>query len=285
MLVFLRSALCLSMVSLIGLGSALGQALSQMGQQSGLHRSYSLASIGKAPASDSRLRFLTWTYKDGTDWMTSWTWKRAARVGISAAVLAPMIRLDERLSKNQEKSTGEFGEFLESANVLGGPTAIFLPASVFGLSLISNDTKFQDAAFTSLQAPVYAYLLGSLSKRVLVGRRRPYEDRGAYQFEFLSNRNSSFPSGHATTAWSIVTPWMVYYPGWKTAGLGILATGTAVTRLQRRQHWLTDVIAGSALGFSTWYWLSRKHQGRLPRFASGLTPLITPSGFAVVARF
>jgi len=207
------------------------------------------------------MRFVRWTVQDPADWIRTSSWKRAGRFGLSLAVLVPMSRLDERLLSGREKAEGRYGEILEIANEFGGPNAIWFPVTIFGASLFTTDTKFQDAAFTSMQSPVYAYFLTALSKRAIVGRRRPYEEMGAYEFEFLSNRNSSFPSGHATTAWAIVTPWMVYYDGPASKVLGVFAAGTAISRMQRQQHWLTDVVAGSALGFATGYWLAKRHMG------------------------
>ena len=67
-------------------------------------------------------------------------------------------------------------------------------------------------------------------------------------------------------------PYIVYYPGPVTFAMGVLATGTAITRLQRQQHWVTDVLAGSMLGGSMGYWLAKKHQGKLPNFGLDIAP-------------
>lgn len=236
-------------------------------------------------AQDGPERFLEWTVGDARDWATSMSWERGAKVGVTLALIAPISLLDEHILERQRTTETTSGEFLEFANYMGGPEAKFVAMGAFGLSMLTPSRKLQDATFTSLQSMVYAYALGSVSKRVLVGRSRPYEDKGAFDFELLSNRNTSFPSGHATTAWALTMPYIVYYPGPVTFGLGVLATGTALARLKRQQHWVTDVLAGSFLGGATGYWLSKKHLGELPRFAENIETRVAPTGFSVVARF
>jgi len=238
-----------------------------------------LACISSLPVSaqDGPERFLEWTVHDARDWGTSWSWERGLKVGTTLAILAPMTLLDEHISEKQRTKETPSGEFLEFANYLGGPEAKYVALGAFGASLLTPSSKLQDATFTSLQSVAYAYILGSLSKRALVGRSRPYEEEGAFQFELFSNRNSSFPSGHATTAWALVMPYIVYYPGPVSFGLGVLATGTAIARLQRQQHWITDILAGSMLGGSMGYWLAKKHQGKLERFSMD----VGPGGFSL----
>ncbi|MDA0378753.1 MAG: phosphatase PAP2 family protein [Bacteroidetes bacterium] len=226
-------------------------------------------------------RFLDWTIHDAKDWATSWSGERALKVGLTVGVLIPMSLVDEDILEKQRTTETPSGEFLEFANYLGGPEAKYVALGTFGATLLTRSRRLQDASFTSLQSVAYAYTIGSVSKRVLVGRSRPYQEKGAFDFHPFSNNNTSFPSGHATTAWALVMPWIVYYPNPLTFGLGVLATGTAISRLKRQQHWVTDVIAGSFLGGSMGYWLARKHQGRLPRFAQDVRANLGPTGFEV----
>lgn len=222
---------------------------------------------------------------DGRDWAISWSKERALKTGIVVGALVPMSLLDEQILERQRNTETPSGEFLEVANYLGGPEAKYVAIGVFGATMLTRSERLQDAAFTSLQSMVYAYALGSVSKRVLVGRSRPYQEKGAFDFHPFSNNNTSFPSGHATTAWALVTPWMVYYPGPITFGLGVLASGTAISHLKRQQHWVTDVVAGSFLGGTMGYWLARKHQGRLPRFAQDIRANLGPNQFAISWTF
>jgi len=124
---------------------------------------------------------------------------------------------------------------------------------------MQSDERFQDAAFTSLEAVILSNLATGALKAVF-GRARPFQNQGSDVFEPFSG-NTSFPSGHATTAFSFITPWIVYYPGPVTYAAAGLAGGTALARLSLRFHWPSDVVAGAAIGSLTGIWLSRRHLG------------------------
>lgn len=59
----------------------------------------------------------------------------------------------------------------------------------------------------------------------------------------------SFPSGHTTSAFSSV-PVIWRHLGWQAGvGAGLLATSTALGRMEENNHYLSDVIFGAAIGF------------------------------------
>jgi membrane-associated phospholipid phosphatase len=135
-----------------------------------------------------------------------------------------------------------------------------LPASlgILSLSMLSDNQHFQDAAFTSLESIIITGFIVNTLKFV-TGRFRPCEGRGAYQYQPFSG-NESFPSGHASTAFAFLTPWIFYYPNYFTYSLFIITTGTAIARCAKDMHWGSDVITGSLIGFGIGYILSRWHQ-------------------------
>jgi len=57
----------------------------------------------------------------------------------------------------------------------------------------------------------------------------------------------SFPSGHAMTAFTVASALSWYFPG--HPGLWIAAGGVAVSRVLTGQHFVSDVIAGSFMGW------------------------------------
>ncbi|MFQ5572474.1 MAG: phosphatase PAP2 family protein, partial [Rhodothermales bacterium] len=213
----------------------------------------------QAQPSQSRSRFLRWAYQDAVHLVQDAHGRTPLYLLGASAVLVPVSLLDTRIDHEVGSVDGTFGEFLDFTNVLGGPDMNLPVVALFAVSLTTNDTRFQDAAFTSLQSMVYAGMI-SYGVKYTLGRFRPEDHDGAYRFEPFSGR-SSFPSGHTTTAFAVITPWVLYYPHPITYGLFALSTGTALTRIVREKHWATDVLAGGALGFMTAYWLTRKHQG------------------------
>ena len=136
--------------------------------------------------------------------------------------------------------------------------ALPLSAGVFGTSLMTNNTRFQDAAFTSLQSLLMANLTVNAGKFIFA-RERPAHNEGPYDLDFLETGATSFPSGHTATAFALVTPWLVYYPGPITYTLMAIPVGTAIARVAKGRHWLSDVTAGAGIGLAMGYYLSKKH--------------------------
>lgn len=62
----------------------------------------------------------------------------------------------------------------------------------------------------------------------------------------------SFPSGHSITAFAVATPMFLHFPG-LTAGLLFCGLSVAVSRVMLGLHFLSDVLAGCALGFLLGY--------------------------------
>jgi membrane-associated phospholipid phosphatase len=95
--------------------------------------------------------------------------------------------------------------------------------------------------------------------KFLFARERPLQSEGPYNVNFAETGATSFPSGHTATAFALVTPWVIYYPGPITYSLMAIPVGTAVARIAKGRHWLTDVTAGAAIGFSIGHYLAEKH--------------------------
>lgn len=127
-----------------------------------------------------------------------------------------------------------------------------LTLSTFLVGQISGHASLKRAGLQSLEA----FLLASAATQLVkqgVGRARPDANFDSDNFDPFSfdTQNNSFPSGHTSHAFAIAAtmsselkdeaPWVPYvaFP---------LATLTAVSRVQDRKHWATDVVAGAALG-------------------------------------
>ncbi len=94
--------------------------------------------------------------------------------------------------------------------------------------------------------------------KYVVGRERP---NGSNDPEELGRHtpDSSFPSGHTTTAFAAATVIAEQYPKWYIAApMYGLATGVGVSRMYASKHWASDVIAGAFLG-TTISHLLRRH--------------------------
>ncbi len=82
------------------------------------------------------------------------------------------------------------------------------------------------------------------------GRLRPAESTDPFLFKPFSSHDA-FPSGHTTMAFALATSLSEeIHNRWATAALYTAATGTAWSRMNDERHWLSDVLAGAAVGFT-----------------------------------
>jgi membrane-associated phospholipid phosphatase len=115
------------------------------------------------------------------------------------------------------------------------------------LGHFTNNEHLREAGFLSGEAAVNStavtYAFKSISQRP-----RPMVGNGNGTF---FEGGTSFPSEHAAVAWSVASVWAHEYPGplSKLAAYG-LASAVTLTRITGKQHFASDAVIGSALG---WY--------------------------------
>lgn len=122
--------------------------------------------------------------------------------------------------------------------------------------------------------------------KAITRRPRPNEDGGHADF-FDRDGGDSFPSGHATNAWSLATVISEEYrsrPLVRVTAYG-LATAVSIARYTGRKHFLSDVLVGSALGYFIGHYVYKTHHDpnidadgskSTPTKRSKLFPLIAP---------
>lgn len=95
-------------------------------------------------------------------------------------------------------------------------------------------------------ASALSVLLFQWLKR-LTGRRRPCHIEPHCWATLLPPDQFSFPSGHTMTAFAVAIPLLLFYPT-LTIGLLFCAVSIAISRVLLGMHFLSDVVAGAAIG-------------------------------------
>jgi hypothetical protein len=133
------------------------------------------------------------------------------------------------------------------------PTVSLL--SLYGY--FTDNTKFMNASLTSFESGAFAGLI-TLGLKSIIGRERPDHTSSNLTFSpfTIKNRYASFPSGDAAIAWSMITPYAVYYHQPLLYAIPVLVDAE---RVYKNDHWTSDVVAGSFIGFSVGYLLSENH--------------------------
>jgi len=113
---------------------------------------------------------------------------------------------------------------------------------------------------TSLRIASYvpaAFVLAQATTTVLkhtINRERP-----PVAAQLVETHDPSFPSGHSSAAFAIAAAlvillwtkqWQPRHPGMVGVGVVVVASISAALRLYLKVHWLSDVLAGSAIGIA-----------------------------------
>jgi undecaprenyl-diphosphatase len=80
------------------------------------------------------------------------------------------------------------------------------------------------------------------------GRRRPCAVEPSCWSKLLPPDQFSFPSGHTITAFAVCTPIVLQYPH-AAPGILFCAVSIAASRIILGMHFLSDVVAGGAIGW------------------------------------
>jgi membrane-associated phospholipid phosphatase len=157
-----------------------------------------------------------------------------------------LIATDRHASSALPGNHVDISRNISSAGLYGTSAA----AGVLWLyGLATHSEHAREAGTLSAEAfanavPVYVGL------QLLTGRERPNEGSGNGRFWHNNALNSSFPSGHALFTWSMASVIAHEYPRpwvkWLAYGT---ATAVSVTRFTGREHFPSDVVVGSVLGY------------------------------------
>ena len=230
------------------------------------------------PEKPSSERFLNWVIKDPY-YITKDLNKKDAEFFLLTGLGITGISTQDAITSTSLQSRFRNNTLLAATNEVGTFKYVgSLSAVLFGTSLLTDNHKFQDAAFTSLQSLIYTKFTVGAAKYAFA-RERPYEAERTHDFEFFENNVTSFPSGHTSTAFALVVPWVIYYPNAFTYSLLALPVGTAIARVSKGKHWMSDVAAGAAIGAYWSYKLSKRHHNISRQDNIEITPFVgTKSG-------
>lgn len=186
-----------------------------------------------------------------------------AASGILLVLAALSFVLADPLMYALAKASGAALSVWQSITFLGdsGWMVVLALALVLGGAVVRGGSRLRASGWMMLAAVAIPGLTSSLVKNS-IGRARPYlfETEGAYSFSpFLFNSTyASLPSGHTTTAFAMATFVALRFP--QTAPVAFaLAVVAGYSRMAVGAHYLSDVLAGAALGTTgavlVWRWL------------------------------
>jgi membrane-associated phospholipid phosphatase len=161
-------------------------------------------------------------------------------VGVTAGFIASDSWWSKQVNLSHVQTSLHVSDYATYSFIgLGGASFLF--------GHMTHDDHLQEAGLLSGEAAINATGVTYLFKEI-TQRQRPLQGNGNGDF-FVGGQ--SFTSEHSAIAWSIASVWAHEYPGWLSQlGAYGLASAVTITRVTAKQHFPSDVVVGSALG---WY--------------------------------
>jgi len=134
------------------------------------------------------------------------------------------------------------------------------PAALFVAGSMKKDEQAQETGVMAGEAMVDSLAVNEVFK-IASRRERPAVDdaRGKF-FQPGVNFDSSFASNHCMVAWSSAAVIASEYNGFLTQVLTYgAATGVSLTRVAGRDHFPSDVLVGSAVGWMIGRYVYHRH--------------------------
>jgi membrane-associated phospholipid phosphatase len=123
-----------------------------------------------------------------------------------------------------------------------------IAAAFYFVGRATDDARARETGLLGAEALIDSGIVVTVLKTVSRRQRPPTDNASG---EFFSG-GTSFPSGHAISAWSLATVVASEYGHDRPLvrfGVYGLATAVSLSRFTGRKHFLSDVLVGSALGY------------------------------------
>ena len=158
----------------------------------------------------------------------------------------------QNASLNSEATTASNG-------LLGG--FVIAPVAIYGMGFLHHDEHATETGTLAGEAMVDSLVVDEVLKAVTMRERPTLDSAKGKFFQSSVGLNSSFPSTHSIIAWSSATVIAEEYGGPLTQITAYgLATGVSLTRVLAKQHFPSDVLVGSAVGWMVGRYVAHKRR-------------------------
>jgi membrane-associated phospholipid phosphatase len=189
---------------------------------------------------DTKEVFTSPRHWDSRDWLT---------LGAITAGITTVAVFDEQIGRAIRRGrTDTLTSVFDNVQPLGNEYAIGIVGSFYLWGEIFKDPRAKATALDSIAATAIGPGIIVNATKYLVGRARPTDGKGAYDFQPFSGHDS-FLSGHTTEAFTLAAVITEHYDAtWvKITAYGLAGT-VGYARLNNNRHWTSDVLAGAVVG-------------------------------------
>jgi membrane-associated phospholipid phosphatase len=190
-------------------------------------------------------------------------WKAAdwQRAGGVALVIAGLMLADESIDQEARQTRSRFTDRVSDATTgFGGGYGVNVALGFLAAGYVFRSSDLRETGREALEAGFITHILGKWVLKPAFGRERPEVSDGETVFR-PGTSNDSFPSGHATEAFSVASVIAMRSKGWVLPALAYTAAAlVAFDRVNDRVHFASDVAAGAALGTAVGRFIVGRHR-------------------------
>ena len=170
------------------------------------------------------------------------------------------ITVDHQVMNSSKLQNASLNSHASTASngLLGG--FVIAPVAIYGIGYLHHDEHATETGILAGEAMVNSLVVDEVMKAATMRERPTLDNAKGKFFQSSVGLDSSFPSTHSIIAWSSASVIASEYPGPLTQITAYgLATGVSLTRVLAKQHFPSDVIVGSAVGWMVGRYVYHKH--------------------------
>jgi hypothetical protein len=176
-----------------------------------------------------------------------WSWQDADIIVPFSMATGGLLATDSDFSRGLSNSPSRINNSTSFSNY-GIGAMIGMGGGLYMWGRLTHDEHKKETGFLAGESALNAVLIAETMKYAL-GRSRPL-DKPQYSGDFWHG-GASMPSEHAAVAWAIAGIFAHEYPGPLTSFMAYgLASSIGLARITAKQHFPSDVLVGSVIG---WY--------------------------------
>lgn len=132
------------------------------------------------------------------------------------------------------------------------------PVALFGLGAMKGSARAREAGLLGAESMIDGVIVEQGLKLVFWRERPGVDNSKGKFFQRSAGADGSFPSTHSVVAWSSAAVLADEYPSFMSRLLIYgAATGVSITRVAGQQHFPSDVVVGSAVGWLVGHYVFR----------------------------
>lgn len=200
-------------------------------------------------------------------------WLRVGAIGLGSVLLSST--LDDRIDQRAKDHAGS--TWSKNLTNVGDAVPWLAMAGAALAAFDGGDPVRSRTGYAAAEAGATAMLV-TTGLQYGVGRARPSAGLGKSSFNHFTTEDTyhSYPSRSTAVAWAAVTPFALEY---NAPWLYGVAAVTNLGRIASRDHWFSDTVGGSLVG----YGLGRLYWDSSRTGKSGLRVMVHPNGILVAS--